>query len=62
MSVRTLAALLGMTPEYLPRAFGKLKEYGIEVNGSNIKLTNLRNLSRLAKPNSLIDNREIKSL
>jgi CRP/FNR family transcriptional activator FtrB len=56
---RTLAALLGMTPEYLSRAFGKLKKYGVEVNGSDIKLTNLRNLSRLAKPNSLIDNREI---
>jgi CRP/FNR family transcriptional activator FtrB len=56
---RTLAALLGMTPEYLSRAFGKLKKYGVEVNGSDIKLTNLRNLSRLAKPNLLIDNREI---
>jgi CRP/FNR family transcriptional activator FtrB len=55
---RTLAALLGMTPEYLSRALGKLKKYGVEVNGNNIKLTNLRSLKRIAKPNSLMDSRE----
>lgn len=56
---RTLAALLGMTPEYLSRALGKLKKYGVEVQGNNIKLTNLRSLKRLAKPDPLIDSRQI---
>jgi CRP/FNR family transcriptional activator FtrB len=56
---RTLAALLGLTPEYLSRAFKKLGEYGVEVNGSKIRLTNLRVLKRLAKPTPLIDNREV---
>ena len=54
---RTLAALLGMTPEYLSRAFGKLRKYGVEVHGSEICLTNLDDLNHLAKPNPLIDSR-----
>ena len=54
---RTLAARLGMTPEYLSRAFSKLKKYGVEVNGRKICLTNLNDLNRLAKPNPLIDSR-----
>lgn len=55
----TLAALLGMAPESLSRAFSKLKEYGVEVHGNKISLTNLNDLSRLAKPTPLIDNRAI---
>ena len=54
---RTLAARLGMTPEYLSRAFSKLKKYGVEVNGKKIRLTNLNDLNHLAKPNPLIDSR-----
>ena len=54
---RTLAARLGMTPEYLSRAFSKLKKYGVEVNGRKICLTNLNDLNHLAKPNPLIDSR-----
>ncbi len=56
---RTLAALLSVTPEYLSRAFKKLGEYGVEVSGKRIHLTDLRALKRLAKPNPLIDKRDI---
>ena len=52
---RILAALLGMTPENLSRAFGTLKPYGVEVNGGDIRLTKLNDLEVLAKPTSLID-------
>lgn len=52
---RTLAALLGMTPENLSRAFATLKPYGVEVNGREIRLTKLDDLRRLAKPTPLID-------
>ena len=54
---RKLAALLGITPEYLSRAFTKLKKYGVEVQGSKIILKNLDALDHFAKPNPLIDNR-----
>jgi len=56
---RTLAALMGMTPENLSRAFGTLKDYGVEVHGSRIKLTRIEDLTRLAKPTPLIDHRSI---
>ena len=52
---RTLAALLGMTPENLSRAFGTLKPYGVEVNGRVIHLTKIDDLRRIAKPHPLID-------
>jgi len=52
---RTLASLLGMTPENLSRAFNTLKPYGVEVDGSNIRLSDLKSLETLAKPNLLID-------
>ena len=52
---RTLAALLGMTPENLSRAFATLKPYGVEVNGREIRLTKLDDLRKLAKPSPLID-------
>ncbi len=52
---RTLAALLGMTPENLSRAFGTLKPYGVEVNGRVIHLTKIDDLRRIAKPHLLID-------
>lgn len=56
---RTLAALLGMTPENLSRAFNTLKPYGVEVNGNSIKLTDIAALEVLAKPNELIDDRSV---
>ncbi len=52
---RTLAALLGMTPENLSRAFGTLAPYGVAVNGSDIEFSKLEDLERLAKPTPLID-------
>lgn len=57
---RTLAALLGMTPEYLSRAFGKLRKYGVEVHGNKISLMNLNELSHFAKPDQGIDGRAIR--
>ena len=52
---RTLAALLGMTPENLSRAFGTLGPYGVVVNGGDITLTKVPDLEVLAKPNPLTD-------
>lgn len=56
---RTLAALLGMTPENLSRAFATLRPYGVETTGSEIRLTKPADLERLAKPYPLIDDRLI---
>lgn len=56
---RTLAALLGMTPENLSRAFGTLRPYGVEVNGAEILLSKVGDLTSLAKPNHLIDDPDI---
>jgi CRP/FNR family transcriptional activator FtrB len=52
---RTLAALLGMTPENLSRAFGTLKPYGVSVDGADIRLSKIADLESLAKPTPLID-------
>ncbi len=52
---RTLASLLGMTPENLSRAFGALKPHGVEVNGRSIRLSRLDELGRFAKADPLID-------
>ncbi|MGK2741602.1 cyclic nucleotide-binding domain-containing protein [Tepidicaulis sp. LMO-SS28] len=52
---RILAALLGMTPENLSRAFGSLQEYGVTVEGTRITLSKLKDLETLAKPTTLID-------
>ncbi len=47
---------MGMTPESLSRAFGTLKAYGVEVYGANVTLSNVANLTTLAKPTAFIDN------
>lgn len=52
---RTLASMLGMTPENLSRAFNTLKPYGVAVDGGMVRLGDLRSLETLAKPNPLID-------
>ena len=52
---RTLASELAMTPEYLSRAFNTLKPYGVEVDGSKVRLNDIDALTLLAKPNHLID-------
>lgn len=54
---KTLASLLGMTPENLSRAFNTLKPYGVEVDGAQIQLADLKSLGNLAKANPLIDDR-----
>ena len=54
---RTLASILGMTPENLSRAFNTLKPYGVEVDGGTIRLSDLNSLETIAKPNPLIDDR-----
>ena len=52
---RTLAALLGMSPEHLSRAFNKLKEYGVEAKDDKIRLTNLKVLKQFVESTELID-------
>lgn len=52
---RALAALLGMTPENLSRAFGNLDPYGVAVDGPKIALSKLADLRVLAKTTPLID-------
>lgn len=52
---KTLSSILGMTPENLSRAFGTLKAYGVKVEGSVVKLNDMKSLTTLAKPNPLID-------
>lgn len=58
---RTLASLLGMTPENLSRAFATLRRYGVKVKGSQIALAQPHALVEFAKPASLIDDRENQS-
>jgi len=55
---KTLASLLGMTPENLSRAFGTLKSYGVDVDGVRVTLSDIKGLTTLAKPNPLIDDRD----
>ncbi len=52
---RTLASMLGMTPENLSRAFNTLKPYGVIVDGSKIQLDKVSDLKVLAKPSDFID-------
>jgi CRP/FNR family transcriptional activator FtrB len=52
---RTLAALLGMSPEHLSRAFNALKQYGVEAEGGKISLTNLDKLRQFSEPSDLVD-------
>lgn len=54
---RTLASLMGMTPENLSRAFNTLKPYGVRVEGSRIHMEDMESLENLAKVNPLIDDR-----
>lgn len=53
---RVLAALLGMTPENLSRAFSKLSDKGVSVDGAHVGFSNVAALERLARPSPLIDN------
>ena len=55
---RTLASLLGMTPENLSRSLAALADYGVEIHGPSVTITRLAVLERLAKPDPLIDNHQ----
>ncbi|MEP1535644.1 MAG: cyclic nucleotide-binding domain-containing protein [Paracoccaceae bacterium] len=55
MEKRRLASFLGMTPENLSRAFKGLDPYGVKVNGNQIQITDLDDLTHFAKPSPLID-------
>jgi CRP/FNR family transcriptional regulator, transcriptional activator FtrB len=52
---RTLASLLGMTPENLSRAFATLANHGIAVDGSEVRIDRPADLTSLARPDALID-------
>ncbi len=52
---RRLAALLGMTPENLSRAFKGLQPYGVSVAGSRVTIADRADLETLARPDPLID-------
>lgn len=52
---RRLASVLGMTPENLSRAFKGLQPYGVTVEGSRIRIDDMADLVRFARPSPLID-------
>lgn len=52
---KVLASRLGMAPEVLSRTFVTLKAYGVKVAGRGISICDRASLSRLAAPDSLID-------
>ncbi|WP_417493354.1 helix-turn-helix domain-containing protein [Maricaulis sp.] len=52
---RTLASMLGMTPENLSRAFSALQAHGVTVEGRRITIEDGERLARYAKPTRLID-------
>jgi CRP/FNR family transcriptional activator FtrB len=56
---RRLASYLGMTPENLSRAIKALRPYGVEVEATNVRITNLKDLENLAKPTPLIDDKAL---
>ena len=56
---KTLASLLGMSPENLSRAFASLKPYGVAVNGGSVSLNDIASLESLAKPSRFIDDQHL---
>lgn len=56
---RRLASYLGMTPENLSRSIKSLRPYGVIINGNKVKITDLGDLTTLAKPTRLIDDLSI---
>lgn len=54
---RMLASLLGMTPESLSRAFASLARYGVDRNGTWIRISDPAALATFAKPDPVpLDN------
>ena len=54
---KTLASLLNMTPGEPVARFAALKPYGVDVDNNRVRLGDLAALTKLAKPNPLIDGR-----
>ncbi len=53
---KTLASMLGITPEHLSRAFSTLRRNGVDVDGPEIKIESSENLIEIARFAPLIDN------
>lgn len=53
---KTLASMLGMTPENLSRSFSTLRRHGVRVNGPEITITSNDDLVEVARVAPLIDN------
>jgi len=58
---RTLASLLGMTPENLSRAFSALGSHGVNIEGSVVQIVDRAKLAAFAKPDAFPTN-DIASL
>ncbi|WP_293858292.1 helix-turn-helix domain-containing protein [uncultured Alsobacter sp.] len=54
-SKRTLASLLGMSPENLSRTLVQIRNHGVEVHGAQFKVNDPEQLRGVAKPTKLID-------
>lgn len=54
-SKRTLASLLGMSPENLSRTLVQIRSHGVDVQGALFTVTDVDQLREVAKPTSLID-------
>ena len=52
---RRLASYLGMTAENLSRAMRTPNGYGVEIDGSQVRITNRKDLATFAKPTPLMD-------
>lgn len=52
---RRLASFLGMTPENLSRTIKSLQAFGVEIEGSTVRIADPADLIGLAKPTPLID-------
>lgn len=52
---RLLASLLGMTPENLSRAFGVLGQHGLEIDGSQVRITDREALAVFSRPDPVKD-------
>ncbi len=55
MEKRRLASFLGMTPENLSRAIKTLQGYGVKVEGAQVTVHDVEDLTAFAKPEALID-------
>ncbi len=56
---RTLAGLLGMTPENLSRAFAALRPHGVSVQGRQVAIDDVKLLQELAQPSLYIDDQQV---